>query len=80
MKLSLGLTRPIKETNSINNNQTYIYFITQTFNFRVYRAEISAWVAQSVECPTSAQVMISRFVCLSPASGSVLTARSLEPA
>ena len=39
-----------------------------------------AWVAQSVECPISAQVMISQFVGLSPASGSVLTARSLEPA
>ena len=39
-----------------------------------------AWVAQSVRHPTSAQVMISRFVGSSPALGSVLTARSLEPA
>ena len=39
-----------------------------------------AWVAQSVKHPTSAQVMISRFVSSSPASGSVLTAQSLEPA
>ena len=39
-----------------------------------------AWVAQSVEPPTSAQVTISQFVSLSPASGSVLTAQSLEPA
>ena len=39
-----------------------------------------AWVAQSVERPTSAQVMISRFAGSSPASGSVLTARSMEPA
>ena len=38
------------------------------------------WVAQSVERLTSAQVMISKFVSLSPALGSVLTARSLEPA
>ena len=37
-----------------------------------------AWVAQSVKCPTSAQVMISRSVGLSPTSGSVLTAQSLE--
>ena len=37
-----------------------------------------AWVAQSVKWPTSAQVMISRSVSSSPASGSVLTARSLE--
>ena len=38
-----------------------------------------AWVAQSVKRPTLAQVMILRSVSLSPASGSVLTAQSLEP-
>ena len=38
------------------------------------------WVAQSIKCPTSAQVMISQLMGLSPASGSVLTAQSLEPA
>ena len=38
------------------------------------------WVAQSVERPTLAQVMVSQSVSSSPASGSVLTARSLEPA
>ena len=38
------------------------------------------WVAQLVKPPTSAQVMISWFVSWSPALGSVLTARSLEPA
>ncbi|XP_044899138.1 E3 ubiquitin-protein ligase LRSAM1 isoform X4 [Felis catus] len=38
-----------------------------------------AWVAQSVQRLTSAQVMISRFVSSSPVSGSVLIARSLEP-
>ena len=37
-------------------------------------------MAQLVERPTSAQVMISRFVSSSPASGSMLTAQSLEPA
>ena len=37
-------------------------------------------VAQSVKHPTSAQVMITWFVSLSPTSGSVLTAQSLEPA
>ena len=37
-------------------------------------------MAQSVECPALAQVMISRLVGLSPAMGSVLTAQSLEPA
>ena len=38
------------------------------------------WVAQSFECRTSTRVMISWFVGSSPASGSVLTAWSLEPA
>ena len=38
-----------------------------------------AWVAWSVKSPTLAQVMISRSVGSSPASGSVLTAQSLEP-
>ena len=36
-----------------------------------------AWAAQSVKRPTSAQVMISRSVSSSPASGSVLRAWSL---
>ena len=47
-------------------------------SFTVTR-EWGAWVAQSVRQPTSAQVMISRSMSLSPASGSVLTAQSLEP-
>ena len=38
------------------------------------------WVAQLVEWPTSARVMISRSVSSSPTLGSVLAARSLEPA
>ena len=38
------------------------------------------WVAQSVKCPTSAQVMISQFTSSGPTSGSVLIAQSLEPA
>ena len=37
------------------------------------------WVAQSVKRLTSVQVMISRFVGLSSASGSVLTAWNREP-
>ena len=36
------------------------------------------WVAQSVRCLTSVQVMISQFMGSSPTSGSVLTAQSLE--
>ena len=39
-----------------------------------------AWVAQSLKPPASAPVMISRSMSLSPVSGSVLTAQSLEPA
>ena len=39
-----------------------------------------AWVAQSVECLTSAQVMVPRFMASSPVLGSVLTAESLESA
>ena len=38
-----------------------------------------AWVAQLDKCLTLAQVMISRSMSLSLASGSVLTAQSLEP-
>ena len=41
---------------------------------------MGTWVAQSAKHPTSAQVRISQFVNLSPTSGSVLTAQSLEPA
>ena len=37
-------------------------------------------MAQSVECLTLAQVMISQFMGSSPALGSVLMAQSLEPA
>ena len=37
------------------------------------------WVAQSVERQTLAQVMITWFLSSSTMSGSVLTARSLEP-
>ena len=36
-----------------------------------------AWVAKSVECLTPAQVMISQLVSSSPASGLLLSVRSL---
>ena len=39
-----------------------------------------AWVVQSVKHLTSAQLMISQFVGLSPVLDFVLTAQSLEPA
>ena len=41
--------------------------------------ESGAWVAQSVERLTSAQVMTSPFLGSSPTSGSVVTAQGLEP-
>ena len=37
-------------------------------------------MAQSVERPTSAQIMVLQFESSSPVSGFVLTAQSLEPA
>ena len=37
-------------------------------------------MAQSVKCPTSAQVVISQFMGWRPTSGSVLKAQSLESA
>ena len=40
---------------------------------------VPGWLSP-VKCPTSAQVMISLFVSSNPASSSVLTAQSLEPA
>ena len=39
-----------------------------------------AWVVQSVQHLTSIRVTISRFMSSSPASDSVLTVQSLEPA
>ena len=48
--------------------------------FTLRKKTRDSWVAQSVKCPTSAQVMISQFMSLSLALGSVLTAQSLEPA
>ena len=52
----------------------------QHWNYKNFRNKWGTWVAQLVKHPTSARVMISRFVSSSSASGSVLTARSLEPA
>ena len=41
---------------------------------------VAGWLSQLVELLISAQDMILQFVGLSPVSGSVLTAQSLEPA
>ena len=45
----------------------------------IRRPTRGTWVAQLVKHPTLAQVMISRSVSPSPASGSGLMAQSLEP-
>ena len=52
------------------------FFILDTINLK-FSQYGGAWVAQSVECLTLAQVMISQFVSSSPASGSMLTTQSL---
>ena len=58
--------------------------MTQQLHYWVYTQRIQehwcAGVAQSGKHLTSARVMISHFVGSSPVLGSVLTARSLEPA
>ena len=52
-----------------------------TSRYNIFKTKFrGTWVAQSIKRLTSAQVMISQFVSSSPASGSVLTAQSLEPA
>ena len=56
--------------------QCYVGISTSLFKFLM---GWGAWVARSVKRSTSAQVIISRSVSLSPESGSVLTAQSLEP-
>ena len=59
--------------NTLTHFQLDILPAIQTQLFR------GTWVAQSIKRLTSAQVMISQSVSSSPASGSVLTAQSLEP-
>ena len=49
-------------------------------SFLKMQLDLGAWEAQSVTHPTLAQVMISQFVSLRPALGSVLTAQSLKNA
>ena len=57
---------------------TFLLF-SSSYSFQNLNSR-DAWVAQSVKHPTSAQVTISQSVSLSPASGAMLTAQSLEPA
>ena len=60
--------------------QTWMRVYSFFFFFFKIGTTRGAWVAQSVEHPASTQVMISWFVSSSPTSGSVPTARILEPA
>ena len=62
-----------------NESHTFESFTSQVEQIRTERGG-GTWGAQSVERPTSAQVMIAQLMGSSPASGSVLTARSSEPA
>ena len=63
-------------TYTRHKNPESYRFLTDLKTLRAW----GTWVAQSVERPTSAPVMISQSVSSSPALGSVLTAQSLEPA
>ena len=54
----------------------FVLFVTHSEYLKYYSR--GTWVTQLVKRPTSAQVMISRSMSLSPLSGSVLTAQSLE--
>ena len=62
----------------VNHRLEILLHFSFIFSFKIFLSK-GTWVARPVERPTSAQVVISRFVGSSPAWGSVLTARSLEP-
>ena len=77
------LNRYLQRCSYSNPWNLWIFYLTwgrrdspSVFKLRILRG---AWVAQSVEQPTVAQVMILRFLGSSPLLGSVLTAQSLEP-
>ena len=65
----LSSSSPLKYYLSVSPSQTTLLKIEIPWG---------AWVAQSVKRLTSAQVTISWFVSSSPASGSALTAQSLD--
>ena len=69
----------LKPFSSSSNSENLAILHTRLDQRLVFKNR-GTWVAQLVGCLTLAQVMISLFVGLSPISGSVLTARSLEPA
>ena len=57
-----------------------LYPFNCSSSFKTKKKGWGTWVTQLVRRPTSAQVMISQPKGSSPASGSVLTAQSLQPA
>ena len=64
----------------LDEHKTYlICFFTALLTWQKLKKNYcwGAWVAQLVNHPTSAQVMISQFMNSSPTSGSALTVRSL---
>ena len=73
-----------KKKSSCKKDSTLVFIdrISRCLGFalKYFRKTRGAWMAQSAKRPTSAQVMISWPMSSSPASGSVLTAQSLEPA
>ena len=72
LSLSLPLFLPLLHS--------YMLSLSLSLSLSNINKHWGAWVAQSVERLTSAQVMILWFVSSSPASGCVPTAQSLEPA
>ena len=68
--------KPVNQRDQVSSSRAAI---VKMWSPNQHRLGTGTWVAQSVERPTSAQVTMSQFMSSSPASGSVLTARSLEP-
>ena len=63
------------------SNLSSFSFMDHPFDFTFKKPfPRGVWVAQSVKHLISAQVMMSQFMSWKPASGSGLTAQSLEPA
>ena len=81
--LSSKNDKPVFNTDSSNYNwlQSTVQLAARPELIQLKKGIFwGAWVAQSGEHWTSAQVIVSRFVNWIPVSGSGLTAQSLEPA
>ena len=61
-----------EKAKGFGRNEDFVFIVEKMFILG------GAWEAQLVEHPTSAQVMLSRFVSSSSVWGSVLTVQSLE--